>query len=51
MDAKIAQLQTLQNKIAALLADRDAAQKAQITALVKTYSAMKPADAARSAKW
>ena len=47
VDAKIAQLQTLQNKIAALLADRDAAQKAQITALVKTYSAMKPADAAR----
>jgi flagellar motility protein MotE (MotC chaperone) len=47
VDAKIAQLQTLQNKIAALLADRDAAQKAQIAALVKTYSAMKPADAAR----
>jgi flagellar motility protein MotE (MotC chaperone) len=47
MDAKIAQLQALQTKIAALLADRDAAQKAQITALVKTYSAMKPADAAR----
>lgn len=47
MDAKIAQLQALQNRIAALLADRDAAQKAQIAALVKTYSAMKPADAAR----
>jgi len=47
VDAKIAQLQALQSKIAALLAERDDAQKAQITALVKTYSAMKPADAAR----
>ncbi len=47
VDAKIAQLQALQNKIAALLADRDDAQKAQIAALTKTYSAMKPAAAAR----
>jgi flagellar motility protein MotE (MotC chaperone) len=47
LDAKIAQLKTLQDKIAALLVNRDDAQKAQIAALVKTYSAMKPVDAAR----
>ena len=47
VDAKIAQLQTLQNKISSLLGDRDDAQKAQIAALVKTYSAMKPASAAK----
>ena len=47
MDAKIAQLKTLQDKMAALLGNRDEAQKAQIAALVKTYAAMKPADAAR----
>jgi flagellar motility protein MotE (MotC chaperone) len=47
VDAKITQLKTLQDKIAALLVNRDDAQKAQIAALVKTYSAMKPADAAR----
>ena len=47
VDAKIAQLKTLQDKIAALLVNRDDAQKAQIAALVKTYSAMKPVDAAR----
>ena len=38
VDAKIAQLKTLQAQIAALLGQRDDAQKAQITALVKTYS-------------
>jgi flagellar motility protein MotE (MotC chaperone) len=47
VDAKIAQLQALQNKIAALLVTRDDAQKAQVTALMKTYAAMKPAAAAR----
>jgi flagellar motility protein MotE (MotC chaperone) len=47
VDAKIAQLKTLQDKIASLLGERDDAQKAQITTLFKTYSAMKPADAAR----
>jgi flagellar motility protein MotE (MotC chaperone) len=47
VDAKIAQLKTLQDRIAALLTNRDEAQKAQVAALVKTYSAMKPADAAR----
>ena len=47
LDAKIAQLKTLQDKIAGLLTTRDDAQKAQIAALVKTYAAMKPANAAR----
>ena len=47
VDAKIAQLKTLQGQIAALLTQRDAAQEKQVAALVKTYSAMKPKDAAR----
>ncbi len=38
VDAKIAQLKTLQTQIATLLGQRDEAQKAQIAALVKTYS-------------
>jgi flagellar motility protein MotE (MotC chaperone) len=41
VDSKIAQLKDLQDKIAALLVQRDDAQKAQITALVKTYTVMK----------
>lgn len=47
MDAKIAQLKTLEDRIAGLLKNRDEAQAAQVAALVKTYAAMKPADAAR----
>lgn len=47
VDAKIAQLKQLQAQITALLGQRDDAQKAQIAALVKTYTAMKAADAAR----
>jgi flagellar motility protein MotE (MotC chaperone) len=47
VDAKIAQLKQLQAQIAQLLGQRDEAQKAQVTALVKTYSIMKPKDAAR----
>ena len=47
VDAKIAQLKQLQSQITALLVQRDDAQKAQIASLVKTYSAMKPKDAAR----
>lgn len=47
VDAKIAQLKQLQAQITALLGERDAAQKAQLAALVKTYSSMKPKDAAR----
>jgi len=47
VDAKIAQLKQLQTQIAGLLVQRDAEQEKQVTALVKTYSAMKPANAAR----
>jgi flagellar motility protein MotE (MotC chaperone) len=47
VDAKITQLKQLQAQIAALLGQRDEAQKAQVTALVKTYSTMKAKDAAR----
>lgn len=47
VDAKIAQLKQLQAQITQLLGQRDDAQKAQIAALVKTYSTMKPKDAAR----
>ena len=47
VDAKIAQLKQLQAQITQLLGQRDEAQKAQVTALVKTYSTMKPKDAAR----
>jgi flagellar motility protein MotE (MotC chaperone) len=46
VDSKIAQLKELQGQIAALLTQRDAAQEKQVAALVKTYSAMKPKDAA-----
>ena len=47
VDSKIAQLKALQAQITGLLAQRDAAQEDQIKSLVKTYSAMKPASAAR----
>jgi flagellar motility protein MotE (MotC chaperone) len=47
VDGKIAQLKQLQTQITALLGQRDEAQKAQMAALVKTYSTMKPKDAAR----
>lgn len=47
VDAKIAQLKTLQDQIAKLLVQRDAEQDKQVASLVKTYSAMKPKDAAR----
>ena len=47
VDAKIAQLKQLQAQITQLLGQRDDAQKAQVAALVKTYSSMKPKDAAR----
>jgi flagellar motility protein MotE (MotC chaperone) len=40
VDAKIAQLKQLQDKINALLGQRDQAQKDQIASLVKTYSTM-----------
>ncbi len=47
VDAKIAQLKSLQSQIAALVAERDTAQQKQMADLIKTYSAMKPKDAAR----
>jgi flagellar motility protein MotE (MotC chaperone) len=47
IDAKMAQLKALQTQISALLGQRDAAQEKQLASLVKTYSAMKPKDAAR----
>jgi flagellar motility protein MotE (MotC chaperone) len=47
VDQKIAALKDLQSQIQALLGQRDAKQEAQIASLVKTYSAMKPKDAAR----
>jgi flagellar motility protein MotE (MotC chaperone) len=47
VDAKIAQLKQLQAQITQLIGQRDDAQKAQVAALVKTYSIMKPKDAAR----
>ena len=48
VDAKITQLKTLQTQIAALLVQRDDAQKAQVAALIKTYGpdGMKAAKAA-----
>ena len=47
VDAKINQLKQLQAQINAIMVQRDEAQKAQLTSLVKTYTAMKPKDAAR----
>jgi len=47
IDAKMAQLKALQTQISTLLGQRDAAQEKQLASLVKTYSAMKPKDAAR----
>lgn len=47
VDGKIAMLKQLQDQITALLGQRDAEQQKQIASLVKTYSAMKPKDAAR----
>jgi flagellar motility protein MotE (MotC chaperone) len=47
VDGKIADLKTLQSQIEQLLGQRDAAAQKQLDALVKTYSSMKPKDAAR----
>jgi flagellar motility protein MotE (MotC chaperone) len=47
VDQKIAALKALQTQIQSLLSQRDAAQDKQIASLVKTYSSMKPKDAAR----
>ena len=47
VDDKIASLKDLETQMKDLLGQRDAAEQVQLTALVKTYSSMKPADAAR----
>ncbi len=47
VDGKITTLKQLQDQITQLLAQRDAEQEKQITSLVKTYSTMRPTDAAR----
>jgi flagellar motility protein MotE (MotC chaperone) len=47
VDDKITSLKDLQTQMQTLLGQRDAADQAQINDLVKTYSSMKPADAAR----
>ena len=47
VDSKIATLKQMQDQITALLGQRDDAEKTQLASLVKTYSAMKPKDAAR----
>lgn len=47
VDAKIATLKQLQEQISNLLQARDTEQQKQVASLVKTYSAMKPKDAAR----
>jgi flagellar motility protein MotE (MotC chaperone) len=47
VDDKIATLKQLETRMTALLGQRDTAQEAQVKALVKTYSSMKPKDAAR----
>lgn len=47
IDDKIATLKQLQDHIGALLGERGTVEKQQLAALVKTYSAMKPRDAAR----
>jgi flagellar motility protein MotE (MotC chaperone) len=47
VDGKIATLKGLQSTMQTLLGQRDAAEQTQLNALVKSYSSMKPADAAR----
>jgi flagellar motility protein MotE (MotC chaperone) len=47
VDGKIDSLKQLQTSIQTLLVQRDTAEQKQLDALVKTYSSMKPRDAAR----
>ncbi len=47
VDGRIAALRQLQTEIEGMLGQRDEAEQKQIAALVKTYSSMKPKDAAR----
>jgi flagellar motility protein MotE (MotC chaperone) len=46
VDGKITQLKQLQDQVQTLLVQRDDAEQKQLAALVKTYSSMKPKDAA-----
>jgi flagellar motility protein MotE (MotC chaperone) len=47
VDDKISELKQLQSQLQALLGQRDAAEQKQLDVLVKSYSSMKPRDAAR----
>jgi len=47
IDERIAELKGIEADIQSLLQQRDQAQEAQLTSLVKVYEGMKPADAAR----
>jgi flagellar motility protein MotE (MotC chaperone) len=47
IDGKIATLKTLQDQIGQMLGQRDTEEQKQFASLVKTYSSMKPKDAAR----
>ena len=47
VDGKIDSLKSLQSSIQGLLVQRDAAEQKELDSLVKTYSSMKPKDAAR----
>ena len=44
---RLGELKALESKLDAMLAQRDAAEEAQIASLVKTYENMKPTDAAK----
>ncbi len=47
VEERLAELKSLEERLNVLLTKRDEAEEAQMTALVKTYENMKPADAAR----
>lgn len=47
VDAKIDSLKQLQDQISQLMTQRDGAEQKQVLSLVKTYTSMKPKDAAR----
>lgn len=47
MAERLAELKGLEVKLGAMLAQRDAAEEAQLTSLVKTFENMKPTDAAK----
>jgi flagellar motility protein MotE (MotC chaperone) len=47
LEERLGELKALEERLNAMLAKRDEAEEAQLTALVKTYENMKPADAAR----